>query len=69
VSDAPAPTGAHCAACGAKLEPDQEWCVECGTSRTVLHRPPDWRAPFAVIVVVVGLVVIAGLVALVALTR
>ena len=33
----------QCAACGATLEPDQEWCVECGTARTVLHRPPDWR--------------------------
>jgi hypothetical protein len=65
-TNAPAAT---CGACGAPLEPDQEWCVECGAARTVLHRPPDWRAPVAVIAVVVGLVVIAGLIALVALTR
>lgn len=65
----PQTAAATCAACGAPLQQDQEWCVECGTARTVLHRPPNWRAPVAVIAVVVGLVVIAGLVALVALTR
>ena len=59
---------ARCAACGAPLEADQEWCVECGAARTVLHRPPDWRAPAAVVAVVVGVVVIAALIALVSLS-
>src|SRR5205807_3741497 len=65
----PAAARARCAACSAPLESDQEWCVECGAARTVLHRPPDWRAPVAVIAVVVGIVVIAGLIALVSLPR
>ena len=69
MTDGPAVPAPRCGACGANLEPDQEWCVECGTARTVLHRPPDWRAPVAVIAVVVGVVVIACLIALVSLTR
>jgi hypothetical protein len=68
VSDRPANRGGRCAACGVRLEPDQEWCLECGAARTVLHRPPDWRVPVAVGAVVVGLVVIAALVALVSLS-
>jgi hypothetical protein len=66
-----APSGAagpRCAACGAPLEADQEWCVDCGAARTVLHRPPDWRAPVAVVAIVVGVVVIAALIALVSLS-
>lgn len=65
----PAPAGLRCAACDAPLEPDQEWCVECGTARTVMHAPPSWRGAVAVIAVVVGIVVIAGVVALVTLTH
>jgi RNA polymerase subunit RPABC4/transcription elongation factor Spt4 len=61
--------GLRCAACDAPLEPDQEWCVECGTARTVVHAPPSWRGAVAVIAVVVGIVVIAGVVALVTLTH
>jgi hypothetical protein len=69
VSAREAPATATCAACGAPVQPDQEWCVECGTARTVLHGPPDWRAPLAVIAIVVGVVLVAGLIAIVALTR
>jgi RNA polymerase subunit RPABC4/transcription elongation factor Spt4 len=65
----PAPPGLRCAACEAPLEPDQEWCVECGTARTVVHAPPSWRGAIVVIAVVVGIVVIAGVVALVTLTH
>jgi hypothetical protein len=50
-----------CTACGARLEPDQEWCLECGAARTIIHRPPDWRIPVAA----VGLVVLAAAVAFV----
>ena len=64
----PAPSPLRCAACDAPLEHDQEWCVECGTARTVVHAPPSWRGAIAVIAVVVGVVVIAGVVALVTLT-
>lgn len=34
-----------CAVCGAAMEPDQEWCLECGVARTVVRRAPDWRLP------------------------
>jgi len=48
-----------CAHCGAGLARDQEWCLECGSARTLIHRPPDWRIPIAIVGVVV-LVVLAG---------
>jgi predicted nucleic acid-binding Zn ribbon protein len=55
---------AGCAACGAALEADQEWCTECGAARTRLHRSPDWRAAAAVIAGVVGVFAIVAIVAL-----
>ena len=68
LSQDPAGADARCAACGAGLERDQEWCLECGAARTVPHRPPDWRPPVAIVAVVVGAVVIAALIALVSLS-
>ena len=62
---APRAQRARCAACRAPLEADQEWCVECGAARTVLHGPPDWRAPVIVAAVVVAVAVIALLIVLV----
>jgi hypothetical protein len=64
-----APPGLRCAGCDAPLEPDQEWCIECGTARTVVHTPPSWRGAVAVVAVVVVVVVIAGVVALISLTH
>jgi predicted nucleic acid-binding Zn ribbon protein len=58
------PAGPPCAACGAQLESDQEWCVECGAARTLLHRSPDWRAAVAIVAVVVGILAIAGVIVL-----
>jgi len=66
VSTATAPTRPdvatppECAHCGAPLESDQEWCLECGVARTLVHSPPDWRVPLAII----GTVVLLGLAAL-----
>ncbi len=61
---APAPPLARhpgaCARCGAALEPDQEWCLECGSARTVVQSPPDPRFAFA-LVAVVALAVLATL--------
>jgi hypothetical protein len=54
---APGAPGPACEHCGHALEPDQEWCLECGAARTLIHRPPDWRIPSAVI----GIVVLAVL--------
>ncbi len=63
-SDDAAPVGDRCAACGAQLEADQEWCLECGAARTTLRRPPDWRIAVAIIAAVVVVVVVALIVAL-----
>jgi predicted amidophosphoribosyltransferase len=68
LSEATSAPQVHCSGCGARLEHDQEWCVECGTARTELRPPPDWRAPVAIVAVVVSIVVIAGLIALVSLS-
>ncbi len=57
--DSATPDPAQCGRCGAPLVPDQEWCLECGTARTVVHRPPDWRIP-AAIIGAVALLVLAG---------
>jgi len=50
-----------CDRCGAWLAADQEWCLECGSARTLIHSPPSWRAPVA-IVGAVALVALAALV-------
>jgi septal ring-binding cell division protein DamX len=55
------PAEGLCSHCGAELAEDQEWCLECGGARTLIHSPPDWRIPVAVIagVVLIALVVLA----------
>jgi hypothetical protein len=61
------PAGARCERCDAPLAADQEWCFQCGTARTVIHPPPDWRVPVAVIAAVVVLVLAAFAIALIEL--
>ncbi len=56
VTGQPAP---FCALCGRPMEPDQEWCLDCGAARTVIAPAPDWRVPILVIGTVV--LIIAGL--------
>ncbi len=53
-----------CVQCGAELADDQEWCLECGGARTLIHRGPDWRVPLAVIAAVIA-VAIGGFVVVV----
>jgi hypothetical protein len=48
-----------CAQCRSPLAEDQEWCLECGSSRTLIYASPDWRVPVAVVVVVI-LIAIGG---------
>jgi hypothetical protein len=62
------PAEGACAQCGAQLEDDQEWCLECGSARTLIHRPPDWRVPLAVIGLVVAVALSAFVVVLVNLS-
>jgi predicted nucleic acid-binding Zn ribbon protein len=52
-----APVTEHCTLCGAALERDQEWCLECGAARTTIHSAPDWRIAAGVILAVVVLAV------------
>lgn len=47
---------------------DQEWCLECGSARTVIHRPPDWRIGAGIIGLVVLLLAAAFTVALINLS-
>jgi hypothetical protein len=49
--DAPAET--RCERCGAPLASDQEWCIECGTARTMIQHPRGWTIPLAVVGTVV----------------
>jgi hypothetical protein len=59
-----------CPHCGARLAPDQEWCLECGAAINVPIRPaPDWRAPLAIVAVVVALVAVGFVLVLVALSN
>jgi hypothetical protein len=58
-------TGADaCHSCGAHLAEEQEWCLECGTARTLIHAAPGWRWPIAIVFAVVALMLAAFVVAL-----
>lgn len=59
-SSVPAVEPDRCARCAAELVPDQEWCLECGSARTVILRPPDPRIGVAL----AGGVALAALIAL-----
>jgi cytoskeletal protein RodZ len=66
----PAPGTVACPRCGKSVGPDQSWCLECGApARTRLVPTPNWRAPVAVLAVVILLAGIALAVAFVALTN
>ncbi len=59
----------RCAQCGAELAEDQEWCLECGGARTLIHRGPDWRLPLAVIAVVIVLAIGGFVVAVISISN
>lgn len=65
-----AQTGADtaCAQCGAAMTEDQEWCLECGTARTLIHTAPDWRIAVAITGLFLAIVVAGIVVALNALS-
>ncbi|HEX4187882.1 MAG TPA: hypothetical protein VHY83_08305 [Solirubrobacteraceae bacterium] len=55
---APAAAGGDdaCPLCGTQLQPEQEWCLNCGAAaRTRLAATPGWRAPVVAIVSVLAL--------------
>ncbi len=55
-----ASTEDRCPACGAELADDQEWCLECGAARTVVHSPPDWRIGLLIMLSVIAVVAIVA---------
>ncbi|HYM58614.1 MAG TPA: SPOR domain-containing protein [Solirubrobacteraceae bacterium] len=58
-----------CPRCGGPLAPDQEWCLSCGTAvRTRVASTPAWRAPMAIVGVLLALLAAALLLALVELS-
>ena len=65
---AEAPSETPCAYCGAHMAVDQEWCLECGSARTLIHRSPDWRIPVAIVAGVVLLALVGFAIALVNLS-
>ena len=65
----PAPGTIACPRCATVIGPDQDWCLACGApARTRLVPTPNWRAPVAVLAVIVVLAGIALAVAFVSLT-
>jgi ribosomal protein S27AE len=56
-----------CPTCGAKMAPQQDWCLNCGSAATTeIVNPPGWRAPVAI---VLGVVLVAGAALAFAVTR
>jgi len=66
---APSDTRASCTRCRAALGDDQEWCLECGTARTVIRGASHWWIPLAIIGGVVLLVLAGFAIALIGLSQ
>ncbi len=68
LSQPPRTESASCPQCGAAVASDQEWCLECGSARTIIHHPPDWRIPLALVAIVVLIALLGLAIALVNLS-
>lgn len=70
VGGEPARPPIACPRCGAIVEGEQSWCLECGlAARTRLARTPNWRAPLfaagaiglaAIVALIVAFLVLTG---------
>ena len=61
-SPPPATETRRCPRCGARLTPEQEWCLQCGADvSSTIAAPPSWRGPVAL----VGGLLLIALIALV----
>jgi hypothetical protein len=72
VETPPPPTTVErrCPRCEAPLSAEQEWCLNCGAAvGTRIAEPRGWRAPLAVIGVLLALALIAVVLAIVELAR
>jgi septal ring-binding cell division protein DamX len=58
----------RCENCGSPMDADQEWCLQCGAARTLIHRAPDWRIAAAIVATVVVLVLAGFAIALINLS-
>lgn len=59
-----------CPHCGAPLQPDQDWCLECGTAATTrVMPPPSWKVPAAVVLAVLVAFGVAVVIAVSVLSR
>lgn len=65
-----APAPYLCPRCSTPLQPDQDWCLNCGTAaRTAIAATPNWRRPVALLAVVAVLFAAACAWAFVELTN
>jgi cell division septation protein DedD len=56
----------RCPRCGAALTGEQEWCLECGAGvGATIARPPSWRGPVAIVLVLLAIAAAALVLALV----
>jgi hypothetical protein len=66
----PAPVPLRCPRCGANVEPEQDWCLECGApARTRLAPTPNWRLPLAVLAAIAVIAGVALAIAFASLTQ
>jgi hypothetical protein len=66
----PAPTPYLCPRCQTPLQPEQDWCLNCGTAaRTAIAATPNWKRPLALLAVVAVVFAIACAWAFVELTN
>jgi hypothetical protein len=50
------PDAERCPRCGAELRPHQDWCLSCGAAVTTrVARPPSWKVPAAIVLLVLAL--------------
>jgi cell division protein FtsN len=66
----PTPVERRCPRCDATLSAEQEWCLQCGAAvGTRIAEPRGWRAPLAVVGVLLALALIAVVLAIAELSR
>ncbi|HEY3960476.1 MAG TPA: hypothetical protein VGL68_08190 [Solirubrobacteraceae bacterium] len=70
-SDGPPPPERACANCGSPLNPDQDWCLQCGagTPESLTTRAPSWRSAAAILAIAAVLAVGAATAAYAALSK